>query len=60
MKCSVYADELAKLELKWKEQVKINEGIKLQRAAMEDQYKVSYRLCLWQSVVSCSYVVAHF
>ncbi|XP_010005858.1 PREDICTED: tax1-binding protein 1 isoform X3 [Chaetura pelagica] len=39
MKCSVYADELAKLELKWKEQVKINEGIKLQLAAMEDQYK---------------------
>ncbi|XP_072710174.1 tax1-binding protein 1 isoform X4 [Ciconia boyciana] len=40
MKCSVYADELAKLELKWKEQVKINEAIKLQLAAMEDQYKV--------------------
>ncbi|KAM6339256.1 tax1-binding protein 1 isoform 2-T2 [Podargus strigoides] len=40
MKCSVYADELAKLELKWKEQVKINEGIKLQLAAMEDQYEV--------------------
>ncbi|NXV79082.1 TAXB1 protein, partial [Atlantisia rogersi] len=40
MKCSVYADELAKLELKWKEQVKINEVIKLQLAAMEDQYKV--------------------
>ncbi|XP_025906578.1 tax1-binding protein 1 isoform X3 [Nothoprocta perdicaria] len=40
MKCSVYADELAKLELKWKEQVKINEGMKLQLAAMEDQYKV--------------------
>uniref|UniRef100_A0A8C6JBQ8 Uncharacterized protein n=1 Tax=Melopsittacus undulatus TaxID=13146 RepID=A0A8C6JBQ8_MELUD len=40
MKCSVYADELAKLELKWKEQVKISEGIKLQLAAMEDQYKV--------------------
>ncbi|XP_064023089.1 tax1-binding protein 1 isoform X4 [Pogoniulus pusillus] len=40
MKCSVYADELAKLELKWKEQVKTNEGIKLQLAAMEDQYKV--------------------
>ncbi|NXT13766.1 TAXB1 protein, partial [Prunella fulvescens] len=39
MKCSVYADELAKLELKWKEQVKINESIKLQLAAMEDQYK---------------------
>ncbi|XP_053826312.1 tax1-binding protein 1 isoform X2 [Vidua macroura] len=40
MKCSVYADELAKLELKWKEQVKINEGIKLQLAAKEDQYKI--------------------
>ncbi|XP_035172204.1 tax1-binding protein 1 isoform X3 [Oxyura jamaicensis] len=40
MKCSVYADELAKLELKWKEQMKINEGIKLQLAAKEDQYKV--------------------
>ncbi|KFP69927.1 Tax1-binding protein 1, partial [Acanthisitta chloris] len=40
LKCSVYADELAKLELKWKEQVKINEGIKLQLAAMEDQYKI--------------------
>ncbi|XP_054129626.1 tax1-binding protein 1 isoform X3 [Melozone crissalis] len=40
MKCSVYADELAKLELKWKEQVKINEGVKLQLAAMEDQYKI--------------------
>ncbi|XP_030300151.1 tax1-binding protein 1 isoform X4 [Calypte anna] len=40
MKCSAYADELAKLELKWKEQVKINEGMKLQLAAMEDQYKV--------------------
>ncbi|OXB60456.1 hypothetical protein ASZ78_001094, partial [Callipepla squamata] len=40
IKCSVYADELAKLELKWKEQVKINEGIKLRLATMEDQYKV--------------------
>ncbi|XP_037985184.1 tax1-binding protein 1 isoform X2 [Motacilla alba alba] len=40
MKCSVYADELAKLELKWKQQVKINENIKLQLAAMEDQYKI--------------------
>ncbi|XP_005297051.2 tax1-binding protein 1 isoform X3 [Chrysemys picta bellii] len=40
IKCSVYADELAKLELKWKEQVKISESAKLQLAAMEDQYKV--------------------
>lgn len=59
MKCSVYADELAKLELKWKEQVKINEGIKLQLAAMEDQYKVSYQfVCLFvllqHWMVSCS------
>lgn len=41
MKCSAYADELAKLELKWKEQVKISESMKQQLAAMEDQYLVS-------------------
>ncbi|XP_067418112.1 tax1-binding protein 1 isoform X3 [Emydura macquarii macquarii] len=40
MKCSIYADELAKLELKWKEQVKISESAKLQLVAMDDQYKV--------------------
>ncbi|XP_060104681.1 tax1-binding protein 1 isoform X3 [Heteronotia binoei] len=40
LKCSVYADELAKLELKWKEQVKINESMKQQLAAVEDQYLV--------------------
>ncbi|XP_014376718.1 tax1-binding protein 1 [Alligator sinensis] len=39
MKCSVYADELAKLELKWKDQMKISESMKLQLAAVEDQYK---------------------
>ncbi|KAH0627361.1 hypothetical protein JD844_002966 [Phrynosoma platyrhinos] len=38
LKCSAYADELAKLELKWKEQVKISESVKQQLAAMEDQY----------------------
>ncbi|KAM9488501.1 tax1-binding protein 1 homolog B isoform 3-T3 [Clarias gariepinus] len=32
-------DELAKLELKWKEQAKINENLKLQLAAEEDRYK---------------------
>ncbi|KAI5106127.1 tax1-binding protein 1-like B isoform X1, partial [Silurus meridionalis] len=32
-------DELAKLELKWKEQVKINDSLKLQLAAEEDRYK---------------------
>ncbi|XP_048366837.1 tax1-binding protein 1 isoform X2 [Sphaerodactylus townsendi] len=40
LKCSVYADELAKLELKWKEQVKINESVKQQLAVVEDQYLV--------------------
>ncbi|XP_053121014.1 tax1-binding protein 1 isoform X1 [Hemicordylus capensis] len=40
LKCSVYADELAKLELKWKEQVKISESVKQQLAAVEDQYLV--------------------
>lgn len=38
-------DELAKLELKWKEQVKINESLKLQLAAEEDRYKVSAPYC---------------
>ncbi|XP_078233363.1 tax1-binding protein 1 isoform X5 [Pogona vitticeps] len=40
LKCSAYADELAKLELKWKEQVKISESVKQQLVAMEDQYLV--------------------
>uniref|UniRef100_A0A8C5MLU2 UBZ1-type domain-containing protein n=1 Tax=Leptobrachium leishanense TaxID=445787 RepID=A0A8C5MLU2_9ANUR len=35
-----YADEVAKMELKWKEQLKMNEGIKLQLTTIEDQYKV--------------------
>ncbi|XP_072535502.1 tax1-binding protein 1 homolog B isoform X2 [Salminus brasiliensis] len=36
---SMLMDELAKLELKWKEQVKTNESMKLQLAAEEDRYK---------------------
>ncbi|XP_066484710.1 tax1-binding protein 1 [Tiliqua scincoides] len=40
LKCGVYADELAKLELKWKEQVKISESVKQQLATVEDQYLV--------------------
>ncbi|KAL4646898.1 hypothetical protein GN956_G10252 [Arapaima gigas] len=36
---SMLADELAKMEVKWKEQVKINDGLKLQLAAEEDHYK---------------------
>ncbi|KAF7237711.1 hypothetical protein EYD10_15585 [Varanus komodoensis] len=40
LKCTVYADEIAKWELKWKEQVKISESVKLQLAAVEDQYLV--------------------
>ncbi|XP_045443175.1 tax1-binding protein 1 isoform X7 [Pipistrellus kuhlii] len=39
-KCSKYADELAKLELKWKEQVKIAENVKLELAEVEDNYKL--------------------
>uniref|UniRef100_A0A8C3W8Q4 Tax1 binding protein 1 n=1 Tax=Catagonus wagneri TaxID=51154 RepID=A0A8C3W8Q4_9CETA len=38
-KCSKYADELAKMELKWKEQVKIAENVKLELAEVEDNYK---------------------
>lgn len=37
----MYAEELAKLELKFKEQLKTNESLKLQLAAEEDRYKVS-------------------
>ncbi|XP_054419866.1 tax1-binding protein 1 [Pteronotus mesoamericanus] len=39
-KCSKYADELAKMELKWKEQVKIAENVKLELAEVEDSYKL--------------------
>ncbi|XP_038174403.1 tax1-binding protein 1 isoform X2 [Arvicola amphibius] len=38
-KCNKYADELAKMELKWKEQVKIAENVKLELAEIEDNYK---------------------
>ncbi|XP_074127184.1 tax1-binding protein 1 isoform X1 [Sminthopsis crassicaudata] len=38
-KCSSYADELARLELKWKEQVKISEDAMLRLAEVEDQNK---------------------
>lgn len=41
-KCNKYADELAKMELKWKEQVKIAENVKLELAEVEDNYKVSF------------------
>lgn len=37
----MYAEELAKLELKFKEQLKTNENLKLQLVAEEDRYKVS-------------------
>ncbi|XP_066571749.1 tax1-binding protein 1 homolog B isoform X2 [Amia ocellicauda] len=36
---SMYADELAKMELKLKEQLKVNESLRLQLAAEEDRYK---------------------
>ncbi|XP_006832246.1 PREDICTED: tax1-binding protein 1 isoform X2 [Chrysochloris asiatica] len=38
-KCNKYADELAKMELKWKEQVKITENVKRELAEVEDNYK---------------------
>ncbi|XP_035109442.1 tax1-binding protein 1 isoform X11 [Callithrix jacchus] len=38
-KCNKYADELAKMELKWKEQVKIAENVKLELAEVQDNYK---------------------
>ncbi|XP_034258071.1 tax1-binding protein 1 isoform X1 [Pantherophis guttatus] len=38
LKSTMYADELAKLELKWKEQVKISESVKQQLAVVKDQY----------------------
>ncbi|XP_075442964.1 tax1-binding protein 1 isoform X3 [Ascaphus truei] len=37
-RCSTYADDVAKMELKWKEQMKVSDGIKQQLSAMEDQY----------------------
>lgn len=39
-KCNKYADELAKMELKWKEQVEIAENVKLELAEVEDNYKL--------------------
>ncbi|XP_044102223.1 tax1-binding protein 1 isoform X5 [Neovison vison] len=39
-KCSKYADELAKMELKWKEQVKIAESVKLALSEVEDSYRL--------------------
>ena len=37
----MFADELAKMEVKFKAQLKTNENMKLQLAAEEDRYKVS-------------------
>ncbi|XP_031759156.1 tax1-binding protein 1 homolog isoform X2 [Xenopus tropicalis] len=39
-RCSAYADDVAKMELKWKEQLKVNDSIKRQLIALDDQYKV--------------------
>lgn len=36
----MFADELAKMEVKFKEQLKTNENLKLQLASEEDRYKV--------------------
>ena len=37
----MFADELSKMEVKLKEQVKTNDNLKLQLAAEEDRYKVT-------------------
>ncbi|KAG9476217.1 tax1-binding protein 1 [Eleutherodactylus coqui] len=39
-RCTTYADDAAKMELKWKEQLKVNESVKLHLAVLEDQYKI--------------------
>lgn len=39
-KCNKYADELAKMELKLKEQVKIAENVKLELTEVKDSYKL--------------------
>lgn len=39
-KCNKYADELAKMELKWKEQMKIAENVKLELAEVQDSYRL--------------------
>ncbi|MCV4691209.1 hypothetical protein OFC38_34205, partial [Escherichia coli] len=39
-KCNKYADELAQMELKWKEQVRIAENVKLELAELEDSYSL--------------------
>ncbi|XP_061572656.1 tax1-binding protein 1 homolog B isoform X2 [Cololabis saira] len=38
-RCCMFAGELAKMEVKFKEQLKTNENLKLQLAAEEDRYK---------------------
>ncbi|XP_068092158.1 tax1-binding protein 1 isoform X2 [Hyperolius riggenbachi] len=38
-KCGAFADDAAKMELKWKEQLKVNESIKLQLMVIEEQFK---------------------
>lgn len=43
----MFADELAKTELKLKEQLKTNESLKLQLAAAEDRYKVRLHASYW-------------
>lgn len=46
MKCNKYADELAKMELKWKEQVKIAENAKLGLAEVQENYRELLRRSL--------------
>lgn len=57
----MFADELTKLEFKFKEQLKTNENLKLQLAEAEDRYKVvtarAQKLCVTRAdagVLVCS------
>lgn len=54
----MYAEELAKLELKLKEQLKTNENLKLQLAAEEDCYKVSSADRSFTHTLAASYQAA--
>lgn len=40
-RCSMITDELTKMEVKLREQMKTNESLRMQLAAEEDRYKVS-------------------
>ncbi|XP_078519618.1 tax1-binding protein 1 isoform X8 [Lissotriton helveticus] len=54
-KCSGYADELANVELKWKEQVKITETLKLQLEVLQERKELEQRMDSQEERVPESY-----